>query len=402
MSDENNEKLAIDGGNPVRQTYLNYAKQYIDQDDIDAVAEVLRSDYLTCGPKVPEMEQRLCDITQAKYAIAVSSGTAALHVACLAAGIDKGDEVIVSPITFAASANCVLYCGATPVFADIDDQTWNINPDEVEPLITRRTKAIIAVDYMGQATALYELLKISRQHGLLLIEDAAHSLGTRYDGRPVGGIADMTTFSFHPVKTVTSGEGGAITSNNSEYAEKAQQYRTHGITRDRNKLNHTDNGSWYYEQQHLGFNYRITDIQAALWISQASKLGKFSQRRKEITTLYDREFSAIEEITLPEEIPVSDTVRHLYVIRLNLKRLKADRKTIYEALQAENIGVNVHYIPVYRLPFYEQMGYKEGLCPKAEAHYEACITLPLHYSMSDSDAADVIHAVRKVIRHYRR
>lgn len=402
MSDGDDIMLAIDGGAPVRQTYLNYGRQYIDQEDIDAVVETLKSDFLTCGPKIAEMERKLCRITQAEYALAVSSGTAALHVACLAAGIGSGDEVIVSPITFAASANCVLYCGGTPVFADIDGRTWNISPAEVERKITKQTKAVIAVDFMGQAAALYEILEICREHELLMIEDAAHSLGTRYGDRPVGSIADMTAFSFHPVKTVTAGEGGAITTNDSEYYEKARQYRTHGITRDKDRLLQKNNGNWYYEQQLLGFNYRITDIQAALCVSQLNKLERFSRRRKEIAALYDHEFAGMEEITLPEEIPESDTVRHLYVIHLRPECLKAGRKTIFEALQAENIGINVHYIPVYLLPYYERLGYEKGLCPNAEALYESCITLPLHYSMTDGDTADVVRAVKKVIRHYRK
>lgn len=402
MISKAHEKLAIDGGMPVRKTYLQYGRQYIDQKDIDAVVEVLQSDYLTCGPKIVEMEHRLEDITSAKHALAVSNGTAALHLACLSAGLRHGDEVIVSPMTFAASANCVLYCGATPVFADIDDQTWNIAPEKVEQCVTERTKAIIVVDYMGQAASLHALEAICNKYHLLLMEDASHALGTKFDGRPVGSIADMTTFSFHPVKTVTSGEGGALTTNNSELFEKARIYRTHGITRDPAKLIRADNGNWYYEQQLLGFNYRITDIQAALCMSQLDKLELFSRRRKEITALYNQEFSSMDEIVLPVEIPESDTVRHLYVIRLNLDRITTDRKTVFKALQAENIGVNVHYIPVYRLPYYEQLGYPKGLCPNAEAHYESCITLPLYYSMTDDDAADVVCAIKKVIQHYSR
>jgi dTDP-4-amino-4,6-dideoxygalactose transaminase len=255
---------------------------------------------------------------------------------------------------------------------------------------------------MGQASDLYALKRLCAKHNLLLIEDAAHALGTRYCGRMVGGIADITTLSFHPVKTVAAGEGGAVLTNDSELFEKARLFRVHGITRDREKLLHMENGNWYYEQQALGFNYRITDMQAALCCSQMRKLKMFSKRRKELVELYNREFSGMEDIMLPREIPESDTIRHLYVIRLNTDRLAAGRKTIYEALQAENIGVNVHYIPVYRLPYYECLGYRKGLCPNAEELYESSLTLPLFYAMTDEDARDVVRAVKKVIGYYRR
>lgn len=402
MSENIQGKLAVDGGKPIRTTFLNYSRQYIEQGDIDAVSEVLRSDFLTCGPKITEMENKLCQVTGAKYAVAVSNGTAALHIACLAAGISDGDEVIVSPITFAASANCILYCGGKPVFADIDEDSWNISPKSTVQKITSRTKAIIAVDYTGQAVALNELSDICKKHGLLLIEDAAHSIGTRYDGRMVGSIADMTTFSFHPVKTVTAGEGGAVMINDFCLYEKAVQYRTHGITKNVDKLLHIDNGNWYYEQQMLGYNYRISDIQAALLCSQLNKLSEFSKRRKELVALYDKAFEPDKKIILPKEIAQSDTTRHIYVIRLNTELLNADRKKIFEALLAENIGVNVHYIPVYRLPYYENLGYQKGLCPNAEKFYDECITLPLYYSMTNNDAQDVVNAVKKVLNYYKK
>ncbi len=402
MTDSNASVLAINGGTPVRKDYLSYGRQYVDGDDIKAVADVLNGDFLTCGPKIAEMERQLCQVTQSRYTVAVSSGTAALHVTCLAAGIGPGDEVIVSPMTFAASANCVLYCGGTPVFADIDPYTWSMSPAQVEKHITDKTKAVITVDYMGQAGALHELREICRHHQLMLIEDAAHAIGTRYDGRMVGSIADMTTFSFHPVKTVTAGEGGAVTMNDHALYEKACQYRAHGITRDLEKLGVKNIGGWYYEQQCLGFNYRISDIHAALCCSQLKKLDAFICRRKEIERLYDRAFSHMRELTLPVKNPLSDTARHIYVIRLNTDELRTDRKAVFNALRAENIGVNVHYIPVYRLPYYQRLGYPEELCPHAEALYKACITLPLHYAMTNTDAEDVIRAVKKVIRHYRR
>lgn len=395
-------KLAINGGEPVRKTRLNYARQWIDWADIDAVTEALNSDFLTCGPRVPLFEKKLCRATGADYAVAVSNGTAALHIACLAAGIGPGDEVIVSPITFAASANCVLYCGGTPVFADIDKDTWNLSPACAERAVTSRTRAVIAVDYMGQAASLYELERLCRKHGLVLIEDASHSLGTRYDGREVGDIADLTTFSFHPVKIVTTGEGGAVTTNSQALYEKAALLRAHGITREKEKFRDADAGDWYYEQQALGYNYRMSDLQAALGLSQLDKLPLFSRRRKDFTAFYDGVFGQMEEILLPREIPQSDTVRHLYVIRLNRKFLRCGRKTVFDALQAENIGVNVHYIPVYRLPYYEKMGYPRGLCPNAEDLYETCLTLPLYPAMTEKDAQDVIAAVKKVLSYFRK
>lgn len=395
-------KLALYGGEPIRNTFLNYGRQSVDRADIDAVVAVLQSDFLTCGPNVIALEEKLCQMTGAQYAVSGCNGTAALHLACLAAGIGAGDEVIVSPITFAASSNCVLYCGARPVFADIDPETWNLSPQSVKEKITSRTKAVIAVDFMGQAVALQELSELCRKHGLYLIEDAAHSIGTKYNGRMVGSIADLTTFSFHPVKTVTSGEGGAVLMKDKTLYERAMQYRTHGITRDTNKLQQSGQGNWYYEQQMLGLNYRMSDIQAALLCSQLDKLELFSKRRKELVSYYNRAFQTESEIILPKEIVQSDTTRHLYVIRLNLNLLTADRKTVYEALQAENIGVNVHYIPVYQLPYYQQLGYPMGLCPQAEAFYHECVTLPLYYSMTDQDAKDVVDAVKKVIRYVRR
>lgn len=394
--------LAINGGKPVRDSYLNYGRQYIDSNDIHAVTKVLQSDFLTCGPMIQKAEQKLCLITGAKYCTLVSSGTAALHVACLAAGISSGDEVIVTPMTFAASANCVLYCGGTPVFADIDNNTWNISPQAVEQKITSQTKAVIAVDYMGQAVDLKPLSALCKKYNLILIEDAAHSIGTRYEGKMVGSIADITTFSFHPVKTVTAGEGGAVATNDPALDAKVRLFSKHGIIRDKTKLENKDETDCYYEQQALGFNYRITDIQAALLCSQLDKLELFSKRRKELTAFYNQEFSKTPEIILPKEIPQSDTTRHIYVIRLDTNRLTADRNTILRALRAENIGASIHYIPVYLMPYYQQMGFQKGLCPNAEKHYRALLTLPLFYSMTDKDAADVVCAVNKVISFYRK
>ncbi len=395
------DKPAICGGTPIRDTKIYYGHQYIDEADIQAVVEVLKSDTITCGPKITELEEKLCRITGAKYAVVCSNGTAALHMACMAAGAGEGDEVITTPITFAASANCALYCGARPVFADINEETYNIDPKEVKRLTNEKTKAVVAVDYTGQSVELDELLSICRAHHLVLIEDGAHVIGTRYKGRCNGSIADMTTLSFHPVKTVTSGEGGAVLTNSEEYYEKLLLYRAHGITKDFTKMENEPDGPWYYEQVALGLNYRMTDIQAALLISQLDKLPLFMERRKEIVRTYNEAFAKLPQIIVQKEIPESDTTRHLYILRLNLSKLSIDRRRFFEALAAENICCNVHYIPTYYFPYYQRLGYERGLCPKAEKLYEEIISLPLYYAMTDKDVQDVIRAVTRIADYYK-
>ena len=396
------EKLAIFGGTPVRETAIYYGRQCIEQDDVDAVAKTLLSDLITCGPKVEELERKLCEITGAKYAVVVANGTAALHLAALAAGFTEGDEVIVSSITFAASSNGVLYCGAKPVFADIKPDTYNIDPASVRKLITPNTKGIVAVDFTGQAVELDEIREICRENNLVLIEDAAHAIGTKYKGQPIGSLADMTTFSFHPVKTVTGGEGGAITTNDEQLYRKLMRLRTHGITRHQEEMVHPTDAVWYNEQVELGYNYRMTDFQAALLISQLNKLDKFRKRRKEIVEIYDKAFAEMPEIFVQKEIPESDTTRHLYVIRLNPDKLTCDRRQFFDALRAENTIPQVHYLPVYWHSYYEKLGYKKGLCPNAEKYYEEAMSIPLYYSLSDEDVEDVIHAVKKVVEYYRK
>lgn len=396
------EKPAIAGGTPVRNTKLFYGHQYIDEADVKAVTEVLTSDYLTCGPKVTELENRLCELTGAKYAVACSNGTAALHIAAMAAGLQEGDELITTPITFAASANCALYCGAKPVFADINPNTYNIDPKSVQEKITEKTKAVVAVDYTGQAVELEPLLVMCHEKGIVLIEDGAHSIGTKYKGKMVGSIADMTTFSFHPVKTVTGGEGGAVLTNSDELYEKLVLYRTHGITREANLLEREPHGPWYYEQVDLGYNYRLTDIQCALILSQLDKLELFQARRKEIVERYNQAFMEVPELFVQQEIPESDTTRHLYILRIRPEKLAIDRKRFFEALGAENICCNVHYIPVYYHPYYEKLGYKKGICPNAEKLYDEILSLPLYYSLTDQDVEDVICAVKKIAAFYRK
>ena len=396
------EKLAIHGGTPVRTTPIYYGRQYIDDADVEAVVSCLKSNLITCGPKAVEFEKKLCEVTGAKYAVVVSNGTAALHLAAIAAGIGEGDEVIVSPITFAASANCVLYCGGTPVFADINPRTYNIDPDSIRKLITPKTKAVVAVDFTGQAVELDEILEICKEHNLLLIEDAAHAIGTKYKGRPVGSIADMTCFSFHPVKTITGGEGGAITTNDEAVYRKLMRLRTHGITRNREEMVHPTDAVWYNEQVELGFNYRITDFQSALLISQLQKLPAFSARRNEIVKRYNEAFSQMPELFVQEEIPESETTRHLYILRLNLEKLTCDRKQFFDALTAENVVPQVHYLPVYWHSYYEKLGYERGLCPEAEKLYEEIMSIPLYYSLTDEEVEDTIRAVKKLIAYYRK
>lgn len=388
------------GDLPIRNTPLYYAHQYIDETDIAAVVEVLRSDYLTCGPKIAKLEHRLCELTNAGYSVAVSNGTAALHAACYAAGIRPGDEVITTPITFAASANCIRYCEGIPVFADIDPHTYNISPKAIEQVITDKTKAVIAVDFTGQAVELDAIRAICDAYKLVLIEDAAHSIGTKYRGQAVGGIADLTTFSFHPVKTVTGGEGGAVLTNRSDFAQRLMLFRSHGITRDERLFENTSHGSWYYEQLDLGMNYRMTDFQAALILSQLKKLDMFSQRRREIVAQYNQAFSELPELILQQEIPESDTTRHLYLLRLNSKLLSITRQEFIKAMADRKIICNVHYIPVYWHPYYQSLGYQKGICPEAERLYEEMVTIPLYFSMQDEDVAYVIQNVKDIVRTF--
>ena len=397
------EKLAIEGGYPVRGGKIYYGRQWIGEDDIKAVSDVLRSDFITCGPKVDEMERTLEAYTGAKYAVAVSNGTAALHCACIAAGIGPGDEVITTPITFAASANCALYCGARPVFADINPETYNIDPDSIEAHITDKTKAIVAVDFTGQAVENERIRRICDEHNLIFIEDAAHAIGTKYNGKQVGSLADMTCFSFHPVKTITGGEGGAITTNDEALYKKLVLAHTHGITHDETQMEDTPHeGMWCYEQISLGYNYRITDFQAALIVSQMGKLEKFAARRKEIVKRYNEAFNDIPEIIVQKEIPESDSCRHLYIIRLDLEKLSCSRREFFDAMSAENVQCQVNYIPVYWFPYYRHLGYEKGLCPNAEEIYKGIMSIPLYPKMTDQDVTDVIHAVKKISNHYRK
>lgn len=393
--------LALQGGTPVRAEVLPYGRQEITEDDIAAVIAVLRSAWLTTGPAVDRFEKAFAAVCGTTEAVAVSNGTAALHAAMHALEINPGDEVVVPPMTFAASANCVLYRGGTPVFADVDPETLLLDPAAVEERISPRTRAIVAVDYAGQPCDYDALRAIADRHGLALVSDACHSLGGRDHGRPVGSLADLSVFSLHPVKHITSGEGGVITTASPDLARRMRTFRSHGITSDHRQRQEA--GAWYYEMVELGYNYRLTDIQSALGESQLRKLGEWVVRRQQIARAYDDAFRALPAVRPLAVRPRVEHAYHLYVIRLDLERLTADRDTFFRALRAEGIGANVHYIPVHLHPFYrEHLGTGPGLCPHAEHAYERILTLPLFPAMSDGDVQDVIEAVEKLTTAFSR
>jgi len=373
--------------------FIPYGRQSINEQDIEAVVNVLKSDYLTTGPKIAEFERKVADYTGAKYAVAIANGTAALHAACYAAGIGEGDEVITTPITFAASSNCVLYCGGTPVFADINPETYNISSVDIERKITSKTKAIIAVHFTGQPCEMDQIHEIADKHNLIVIEDGAHALGAVYKGKRVGALSDMTTFSFHPVKHITTGEGGMILTDNPKLYERLKLFRTHGITREKNLLTKND-GPWYYEQLDLGFNYRITDIQCALGTSQMDRLPEFLEKRKKIAERYNEAFAGNNQIQLPYQKEGCDNAWHLYVIRVK----NGNRKEVFEKLRAAGIGVNVHYIPVYQHPYYRSHGYAQVICPNAEEYYKECISLPMYPDLKEEEQEYVIKKVLEYVR----
>ena len=382
---------------------LYYGKQTIEDDDIKAVVDTLKSPLITCGPKVDELEKELCEYTGARYAVAVSNGTAALHCACIAAGIGSGDEVITTPMTFAASANCALYCGARPVFADINPETYNIDPKSIRKCITSRTKAIVAVDFTGQVVGADEIRKICDEYGLLFIEDAAHSIGSSYNGVKVGNIADITTFSFHPVKTITAGEGGAVLTNDENLYNKISLAHTHGITHDEAMMKDLPHeGMWYYEQISLGYNYRMTDFQAALLISQLGKLERFKKRRKEIVDYYDSELRNVDGIIIQKEIEQSDTCRHLYIIRLDENVLSCTRREFFDEMSSRGVQPQVHYVPVYWFPYYQELGYKKGLCQNAERIYKGIMSIPLYPSLTEEETEYVVDVIKTIVEKYKR
>ena len=392
-------RLAIDGGEPVRAHLLPYGHQLIEDEDVASVTRALRSGWLTTGPEIPAFEREFASFVGAPHAVAVSSGTAALHAAVHAVGVGPGDEVIVPALTFVASANCVRYLGGTVVFADVRRDTLNVDPREVGRLITERTKAVIGVDLTGQPCDLADLVGLAHDRGAVFIEDAAHAIGATYRGQPVGSLADVSVFSLHPVKQLTTGEGGVATTSSAALAERMRTFRSHGITTDAHQREAA--GSWLYDMVELGYNYRLTDLQAALGSSQLRRVRGWLERRSAIAARYTRELTDVAEVELPTILDDRASGWHLYVIRLRLARLTADRRTVFRALRAENIGVNVHYIPVPWHSYYQGLGYARGAWPVAEGEYERMITLPLWPGMSDDDVADVIEAVRKVCAAYR-
>ncbi|PWW08341.1 UDP-4-amino-4,6-dideoxy-N-acetyl-beta-L-altrosamine transaminase [Paenibacillus cellulosilyticus] len=378
-----------------RTAMLPYGKQAIDEDDIQAVVDVLRSDFITQGPAIDRFERKVADYVGARYAVAFCNGTAALHAACFAAGVGPGDEVITTPITFLASSNCALYMGARPVFADIKLDTYNIDPDRLASAITAKTKAIIPVDFTGQPVEIDRITKIAQDHGLVVIQDAAHSLGATYSGRKVGQYADMTMFSFHPVKHVTSGEGGVIVTDNEHYYKQLQLFRSHGMTRDAALMQQND-GPWYYEMIELGYNFRMTDMQAALGASQMDKLDRFVQRRRAIAARYTEAFSSMEGLIVPYQHPNAESSWHLYILRWDEQQFIEGRNRAFQELRDRLIGVHVHYIPIYKQPYYRSLGYANVDCPNAEEYYNTALTLPLYPSMTDQDVEDVIDSVKEV------
>lgn len=388
--------LAIHGGQPVRKTLLPYGHQSIDEDDVRVVVEVLRSYWITTGPKVAEFEEAFAERVGARYAVSFSSGTAALHGAAFAAGLGSGDEAITTPMTFCATANCVVYQGARPVFADVCPDTLNLDPDEVARRVTSHTKAVLPVDYAGHPADLDPLLELADRHGLVVIEDACHALGAEYKGRRVGSISHMTVFSFHPVKHITTGEGGMVTTDDAELAQRLRMFRNHGIDSDARQRQ--AEGQWYYEMVSLGYNYRLTDIGCALGLSQLRKLDANLARRREIARRYAAAFQGIPGIILPAIRPNANPAWHIYPIRLDLTKIRVSRTEVFHALRAEGLGVNVHYIPVHLHPYYRnRFGYRGGEYQVAEDAYSRLITLPIFSAMTDRDIEDVIKAVCKVI-----
>jgi UDP-4-amino-4,6-dideoxy-N-acetyl-beta-L-altrosamine transaminase len=380
--------------------FIPYGRQWIDEADEQAVQRVLRSDFLTQGPEVARFEQALLDLTGAKYCVAVSSGTAALHLAVAVLGIEKGAEGITSPITFVASANAMLYSGLVPCFADIDPRTYNLDPAEVEKKLPAKTRLLLPVHFAGQPADMPALHNLARTMGCRVIEDASHAIGSSYSsGEPVGSCrySDLTVFSFHPVKTITTGEGGAVTTNDRELYERLLLSRTHGITREPALLSENP-GPWYYEMQELGFNYRLTDLQAALGTSQLAKLSRFRNRRRQIVAAYNKAFQGTEVLTTPYEAPRQVSCFHLYVLQVDFASAGRDRRAVMEALRGREIGTQVHYIPVHLQPYYrKRFGYSPGDFPVAESYYLRALSIPLYPAMSDEQVQWVVEGIRETL-----
>ena len=394
------QTLALHGGPPVRATLLPYGRHTVADEDVAAVVASLRSGWLTTGPVVAEFERAVAAVVGAPHAVAVNSGTAALHSAVAAAGIGPGDEVVTSPLTFVASANAVLYRGGVPVFADVRADTLTLDPVAAEMLVTPRTRALLPVDFAGQPADLDEIARLGRDRGLLVIEDAAHAIGAGYRGRRVGAIADLTTFSFHPVKHVTTGEGGMVTTAREDLAAALRRFRNHGLDTDFRERE--SRGDVWSPMVELGFNYRISDFQCALGLSQLGRLEAVIKRRTQLAERYVSALASVPGVTVPAVAPDVRHAWHIFPVLVDLERLAADRRTVLAALRAENIGATVHYVPAYWHPYYEARGYRRGLCPRAEAAFERLVTLPLFSAMADADVDDAVAALAKVLGHYAR
>ncbi|GFI46402.1 UDP-4-amino-4,6-dideoxy-N-acetyl-beta-L-altrosamine transaminase [Lachnospiraceae bacterium] len=371
---------------------IPYSTQCIEEDDILAVVNALRKEYLTGGPSVNEFEEKAAEYVGAKYAVAVSSGTAALHAACTVAGIGEGDEVITTPITWVSSSNAVLYCGGRPIFADINKDTYNISPDEIEKKLSKRTKAIIPVHYAGQPCEMERIQEIAKENHLVIIEDAAHAIGALYRGKKIGSLSDMTVFSFHPVKQMTTCEGGMIVTNDEEVYEKLKLFRAYGMVKAEKQME--QEGPWFSEQMSLGYNYRLSDVQCALGISQLKKLDKLIARRREIARVYDKELQNIAGIVLPRQTDSSISAYHLYPIQVDADK----RRNLYMQFRKAGIGVGVHYYPVYKNDYYQKNGYGDVRCEVAEQFYSRELTLPIHYRVSENDLDYIIETVKKIVR----
>jgi len=388
----------------VMNQFIPYGRQDISQADIDAVVEVLRSDWITQGPAIERFEKLVADYCGAKYAVAVSSATAALHIACLAAGLGIGDILWTSPNTFVASANCGLYCGADVDFVDIDPHTYNLSVEVLEQKLARAElegklpKVVVPVHFAGQSCEIERILALSRKYGFTILEDASHAIGARYQDNPVGSclFSDMAVFSFHPVKIITTGEGGIVVTNREDLYEKLIRLRTHGITRNPELMQGESHGLWYYQQLELGFNYRITDIQAALGASQMQRLDEFVSRRRHLAARYNQLLSDFP-LVLPWQHPDTESSWHLYVIRLKLDEIGKTHRQVFEELRAAKIGVNLHYIPVHTQPYYQNLGFKWGDFPQAEQYYQEAISLPIYYGLSDENQDQVGAVLRNIL-----
>lgn len=384
---------------------IPYGRQDITQADIDAVVAVLRSDFLTQGPMVPRFEQRVAEYCGAKRAVAVNSATSALHLACLALGLGQGDWLWTSPITFVASANCGLYCGAKVDFVDIDPQTHNLCPKALEHKLIkaeklgRLPKIVVPVHLGGQPCDMQAIHALARKYGFKIIEDASHAIGARYRNEPIGNCrySDITVFSFHPVKIITTAEGGMTLTNNAALAEKMLLLRSHGITRDPEQMTHKPDGTWYYQQIDLGFNYRMTDLQAALGVSQMDRLDDYIVQRHALAKRYDEQLAGLP-LTVPWQHPDGYSAWHLYVIRLQNKRIGMGHRQVFEALREQDIGVNLHYIPVHTQPYYQDFGFAPGDFPKAELYYQETISLPMYPTLSREQQDKVVKSLKRVLR----